>query len=325
MPGLITHLLSSHQMLNKVEPDLQNIIKEYPASFYLGSQGPDIFFYYLPGFLNKETLNLGLLLHKNKTQDYILAMLDSAKHLSEESRNIALSYTCGYLSHYGIDSRTHPYIYYKTGFKQKGRFVKSIRHSLYHRKLETSIDTLLLKNLTSDNSSDKSLWEFFDLSEKETEIISFIISRGLKSAYRRNVSREKVSSILKYVVLATKYFQTPEGRKKKLLEFMEDLTIGEDVVENLSNDQGNIDFFNLNKDFWHNPWDDQVKNHETFVELYNDGLDASIKYANEAFSYINYKTNAKHFRNVVENLSMASGKDCKEDLDWKHYNVIFKS
>ncbi len=325
MPGLITHLLCSHQLSNKVDEDLQEIIKKYPAAFYLGSQGPDIFFYYLPGFLNKETLNLGLLLHKNNTQDYIMALLDNSKHLTKEGKDIATAYVCGYLSHYGLDSKTHPYIYYKTGFKQKGRFIKSIRHSLYHRKLETSIDTLLLKNLTNTNPSDKSLWEFFDLTEREEDVISFIISRSLNYAYGRYVSKKKTAAILKYVVLATKYFQTPEGRQKKVLEFLEDLTLGEDACENISAEQGDIDYFNLNKDFWHNPWDNEVKNHHTFVELYNDGLDDGIFYANKAYMYMQDMVSSNYMKKAIKNLSMASGRDCKDELSWKHYKIIFKN
>ncbi len=325
MPGLITHLLCSHQLSNKVDNDLQEIIKKYPASFYLGSQGPDIFFYYLPGFLNKETLNLGLLLHKNNTQDYIMSLLDNAKGLSQEGKDIATAYVCGYLSHYGLDSKTHPYIYYKTGFKQKGRFIKSIRHSLYHRKLETSIDILLLKNLTSSNPSDKSLYEFFDLTEKEEDVISLIISRSLNYAYGRYVSKKKTASILKYVVLATKYFQTPEGHKKKVLEFLEDLTLGEDTCENISKEQGKVDYFNLNKDFWHNPWDNEAKNHHTFVELYNDGLDDGIYYANKAHMYMNDMVSSSYMKKAIKNLSMASGRDCTDDLSWQHYKIIFKN
>ncbi len=178
MPGLITHVLCSHQVSNKVDDEIKELIKKYPSAYYLGSQGPDIFFYYLPGFLNKETLNLGLLLHKRNTNDFLMSLLDNAKLYNDERKNVALSYIFGYLTHYGLDSKTHPYIYYKSGFRQKGNLitmVKSLRTSLYHRKLDTSIDTLLVKCLThSTRSSDKSVWQFFDLSDYEEHVVAEI-------------------------------------------------------------------------------------------------------------------------------------------------------
>ncbi len=326
MPGLITHLLCSHQMINEVNQDLREIIKNYPASYYLGSQGPDIFFYYLPGFLNPQTLNLGLLLHKHSTQEYLIALLDNSKMLSTERRKIAIAYISGYLSHYGLDSKTHPYIYYKSGFKQKGQIITSMKHSLQHRKLETTIDTLLLKNLTNKKPSDKSLWEFFDLSHEEEYLISTIISRSLNFAYGRYVSQKKTANILKHVVLVTKYFQSTEGKQKKVLEFLEDLTIGEEVCDSLSADQkdyGNIDFLNLNKDFWHTPWDNTVRNHKTFVELYNEGLSFGTLCANNAYLYQQGFISSKYLRKILQNLSMASGKDCNENLNWKHFQAIF--
>ncbi len=324
MPGLITHLLCSNQVSGIVDQELKEVIKKYPASYYLGSQGPDIFFYYLPGFFSKETLNLGLLLHKHNTQDYIIAMLDNAKKFEGEKRDIAVSYIAGYLSHYGLDSKTHPYIYYKTGFKQKGNFIKSIRHSLYHRKLETSIDTLLLKNLTNTKPSDKSLWEFFELEDSEEFVISSIISKSLNYAYGRYVSQKKTASILKYILLTSKYFQSPEGKQKKILEFLEDISIGEEVCAKLSNDQGNIDFLNLNKESWHTPWDNEIKNHDTFIELYNAGINESVHYINSAYLYMNDAVSEKYLRKNIKNLSMASGKDCNDELDWKHFKIIFK-
>lgn len=327
MPGLITHLICSHHISNEVDEDLKKIIKKYPASYYLGSQGPDIFFYYIPGFLNKETLNLGLLLHKNKTQDYIMSLMDNAKTMNEEQKEIALSYIAGYLTHYGLDAKTHPYIYYNSGFKQKGNFYKSIRHSLYHRKLETAIDTLLLSTVTHKKVvSDKSLWEFFDLTDEEEYVISSITSRALNYAYGRYVSQKKTASILKYVVLATKYFQSVEGKQKKILEFLEDLTIGEEAYKSLSSSQqskGDIDYLNLNKDFWHTPWDDEQKSQDSFIELYNLGIKYSILYVNNAYLYMNDFISDKYMRKIIKNLSMASGKDCEDDLQWQHFKVIF--
>lgn len=323
MPGLITHLLCSHHVMGQLDESLQQSIKKYPSSYYLGSQGPDIFFYYLPAFLNKETLNLGLLLHKNNTQDYILSLLDYAKKLKGENRDIALSYIMGHITHYALDSVAHPYIYYNSGFKQKGNIFKSIRHSLYHRKLETKIDTVLLNNLTEDKPSDKSLWEFFELSEKETLVISTIISRALNYTYGRYVSQKKTASILKYVLLSTKYLQTPAGRKRKVLEFLDDLTIYDEMKNSLIKDQGDIDILNLNEDFWHVPWDKELKKHSTFVELYNNGLKSSTLYANTANMYVDDKISSKYLRKTIKNLSMASGKDCEEELDWQHFSVIF--
>lgn len=326
MPGLITHLLCGHATAKQVDKELSDVIKKYPESYNLGTQGPDIFFYYLPGFLNKETLNLGLLLHKNNTQDYILSMIESTKKLEGEQKDIATAYICGYLTHYSLDASTHPYIYYKTGFRQKGDKIKAIKYSLYHRKFETAIDVLLLNHFTGKTPSEKSLWQFFNVDDTQEVVLGKIISSSLNSAYGRNISPKRTTKILKYVVLATKYLQSKEGKRKKIMEFMEDMSIGEHTYSSLIHDQvitDNIDYLNMSKDFWHNPWDNVQLKQDSFVELYNKGLENGINFANSAFSCINDKMPTFEFGKIIGNLSMASGEDCTEPLSWKHHNIIF--
>lgn len=327
MPGLITHLLCGQAVTKEVDDDLKRIIKKYPESYNLGTQGPDIFFYYLPGFLNKNTLNLGLLLHKNNTRDYILAMIDTASTLSGEEKEIAIAYISGYLTHYSLDSNTHPYIYYRTGVRKKGDKVKALKYSLYHRKFETAIDVLLLKSFSGKKPADRALWEFLNIQDKQEIVLGKVISRSLYLAYGRNISEKRVAKILKYIVVGTRLLQSKTGKRKKVMELIEDLTIGEHVYSSLIHEQvvtDNIDYLNMNKDSWHSPWDDEVKNQDNFLELYNKGMKDSVKFINATYSYLNNAIDIDDLSYILENRSMASGDDCSMPHVLKKHKVIFE-
>ena len=117
MPSAITHQLVAEEAEKLLPEGLQHIIERAPDEYFLGCQGPDLFFFYRIG--NKSEYNLGKFLHRNRPYDVfrffarLLSGEQSARFpaYSDEDRTRAFAYILGYIAHYATDSTFHPFVY----------------------------------------------------------------------------------------------------------------------------------------------------------------------------------------------------------------------
>lgn len=114
MPSSITHQLIAEEALPLLPPSARGAIGRAPDEYYLGAQGPDLFFFYRIG--NRSEYNLGKFLHRYRVYDTFVFFLnfmrdDALPQLREEDRDRALAYILGYLCHYAADSTFHPFVY----------------------------------------------------------------------------------------------------------------------------------------------------------------------------------------------------------------------
>lgn len=117
MPSAITHQLVAEEAEKLLPEGLQHIIERAPDEYFLGCQGPDLFFFYRIG--NKSEYNLGKFLHRSRPYDVfrffarLLSGEQSARFpaYSDEDRTRAFAYILGYIAHYATDSTFHPFVY----------------------------------------------------------------------------------------------------------------------------------------------------------------------------------------------------------------------
>ena len=67
MPSAITHQLVAEEAEKLLPEGLQHIIERAPDEYFLGCQGPDMFFFYRIG--SRSEYNLGKFLHRNRPYD----------------------------------------------------------------------------------------------------------------------------------------------------------------------------------------------------------------------------------------------------------------
>ena len=109
MPSSITHALIAEEAAKRLPEQLQSAIEAAPEAYFLGAQGPDLFFFAQRA--NKQEGNLGRYLHRNAVYELFTAFIEILPTLSEDDRKIATAYCLGYVTHYCADVAFHPFVY----------------------------------------------------------------------------------------------------------------------------------------------------------------------------------------------------------------------
>jgi hypothetical protein len=137
MPAITTH----YSFAKEVEVQHPTEFKE---AFYLGSQGPDPFFFYgqLPLHKRKNAKAadaMGRNLHHIDITEVYYALLDYANH--SEDKALLDAYIHGLFLHYLLDRSCHAYIFPRAGFGDDGNLGK--KYGVLHCEFETFLDILI--------------------------------------------------------------------------------------------------------------------------------------------------------------------------------------
>ncbi len=162
MPGFITHYLCAQAVLKSVSPNVSKAVARYGNLYNMGAQGPDIFFYYLPGLIKKRTKGIGVRMHQENPGAFILNISEEILNLREEDKPLIFAYTAGYLTHYALDAAAHPFVYARSNLRDDIRKRRAMRSSVEHRRLETSIDVQMLKLMSGEKPADYKLWQLIN-------------------------------------------------------------------------------------------------------------------------------------------------------------------
>ncbi len=107
MPAIYAHDRFGADVAERLDPELKEIIRKYPASYAAGLQGPDILFFYRAW--GKNSVNqYGVHLHKISALPFFEHAREAVKEHGRDSREYA--YLMGFICHYILDSECHPYV-----------------------------------------------------------------------------------------------------------------------------------------------------------------------------------------------------------------------
>ena len=222
MPGLITNYLFGERTYQSLSPNyLKDIIRKYPNAYRMGLQGPDIFFYYLSYYMRTRKNNIYNVLHKKNTGMFLDNLIEYAMILDEEESEICLAYISGFLCHYALDMHTHPYFRYRV---EQDFLEHHERQSIpfYYRRIETLMDTLLLKRLNHMEPSQLNLEALVCVSKKERRIISDCLVYALRTTYHYRISRKTLIKVLRSVRSTCIFLQTNPLLRQQLLRVIDD-------------------------------------------------------------------------------------------------------
>jgi len=310
MPGFLTHYISGQALLQVVAPDIQKIIMPCERLYNLGTQGPDIFFYYMPGHLRKRSRGLGTQMHLNDLGVFLVEMAKAAKEASPKARTVIFSYTAGFIMHYALDANAHPYVYARTFHENAPR----IKNSADHRKFETAIDVAMLKMLSSKKPAEYNQWELIAADSRQMHVASGAVSKVLYNVYNREIPANIVQRAMWHMVQLTRLLQSRNGRRKQWMELVENLTIREPLFSSLVHTQevsDEHDYLNTKKSPWHAPWEkDNEAHNDSFVERYHLAVEEGLKMITSLYEYVYKDTELSALAEMFGNRSLKTGIQC---------------
>lgn len=312
MPGFITHYTFGKAALKKLPYNyVKDSIKKNIEVYNLGLQGPDIFFYFA-GYPLISKKNIGSMLHTKNIKKFFKELARTIIHCkNDDEKEIMAAYTAGFLGHYSLDKTCHPYVYYKSGYKD----IREKNNMKYHEKhvcLESDIDNVIAKKRLKKSFSDINYRNLVKLDKEQLMAVSELLNRACNRCYKGIRFNRFISKmVIKNFGVLIGFFNDRKGRRFKIINKIERLFMGCGFVSPLINgDFYNCHFndpLNLKKNLWFNPWDDERnKKYLSFVELWNIAtgeFGEYIEILNEAIR----NNDVDIFGDYIENCSYLSG------------------
>ena len=222
MPGLITNYLFGERTYQSLSPNhLKEIIRKNPNAYRMGLQGPDIFFYYLSYYMRTRKNNIYSILHKKNTGIFFDNLIEYAMLLDTDESETCLAYISGFLCHYALDTHTHPYFRYRV----EQDFINHQEYQnipFYYRRLETLMDTLLLKRLNHMEPSQLNLEALVSLNKKERRIIADCLVYALRTTYHYRINRKTILKVIRSVRSTCIFLQSSPMLSQRLLQVIDD-------------------------------------------------------------------------------------------------------
>jgi len=333
MPGFITHSLFAEEVYSDLKDKaLKRQINKRMNLFYLGAQGPDLFFYYKvkPWKKYDGVEKLGFIMHYTKTQFFFIESLNYIKGLKYKNKDAyseLMVYIAGYICHFALDSITHPFIHYTAGIYTK-KNNSTFKYHIYHKKLESIIDVIMLM-LKEDKkaSSFKSFKMIENISKYYGTLKDFYVS-VVNKVYGIRLSSKQVKNVIGDIYNILKILYDPWNIKSWLFKLVENLYgRPEEITSSIHPRKINIqiDYLNQNHSIWTHPCDKDIRSGLSFLDLYGSALKEAERIIDISYNYINDKVPTSKIKEVIKNTSYSTGLECGTSKELKYFNSIFEN
>ncbi len=267
MPAATTHVEFARDVFNSLSPALQDGIKNMPL-YYLGSQGPDFFFFSrlmaLPGSLKY----CGDTMHEIKIAETIRYMDEYT------ARESALrSYFYGFLTHYALDSTAHPLI---CAFAAEEHAVLGTHETEAHFREEGEIDVYVL-NRKNRSAHQYGVYTDLKVTKQDAALLAKMYHELLLDIYGIDAPVERIRQTAGEVYFATRALK-PNRLKFALVEKIESLAGAPHLISGmmLENKKSLPAVLNLAHREWEVPGYGGLKDTRSFDDLYQEALEKAI-------------------------------------------------
>lgn len=313
MPDIWTHILCGNKSIAALDnEELCSEIKNRINIYKLGTQGPDIFYYYKfwKGFNTKGEKILGKLMHTNRTGEFLISCLKYLKKQHHSSNYFELLvYVLGFISHYSLDSIAHPFIYYYA-FSQSSEKVSNYLVSSYHKKLEVIIDSIYLRENSDLSNGRMHTYEAIDVGTCVPGIITDCLKSQIKQIYNFDIKNNTINNAYRDMKIGLKLLNDPNNIKMKAVKLLERMLGTPEkyscafcpIIADY-----NYDYMNYSHNEWNNPYNSQESYIESFNELFNLAVSESCKKFLASISFLNDEISEYELKYFLPNISYLSG------------------
>ena len=328
MPAIITHSFFAEDTLRNIkDPVLKNEILSRMDLFYLGAQGPDIFFYYKakPWIKYDGIEKLGNIMHENRVDTFFEESIYYLEGLKGSSRFYdLLTYLMGYLCHYALDRNTHPLIHYSAGI-DNGLIKATRKYYNHHRRLESTIDYFSLLNRGLKPVRFKS-FELVSIRKKFEPVLTDYYIFILDKVYNTTISSNQVRSAVHDISRVLKNLYDPTGLKLLLYRLLEFLMRARDEITSSMIPRklmNGMDYLNLNHRKWIHPCNESFSSNESFWDLYDKSLGEADKFMDLVSGYLKGDRFSDTLLSMTANISYSTGIECGNSKELKFFNSIY--
>lgn len=257
-------------------------------------------------------------MHDTDTQGLMTHMVDYVRHHPTPDN---YSFLFGFIAHYALDVKIHPYVYHHVGVYKKDDPTTHSWRGL-HLKFERSIDAVLFEQEQKKSARTIPLTkQYFTMSHvpsdvsalmKDTFAHQFGVTDG-NVIYQNSV--KYMYRILKYIV------QDRFGIKKQLYKLVDFFYKKHDLHMADLSFFGHIeeyDFLNQEHRTWYHPVTNKPSN-ASVKELYQEGLLFANQLLDQVDDYL--AGNDIDLKTVFTNLSLNSGVECSQSFPFQYFQI----
>ncbi len=307
MPDIMSHILMGYDVINNLPSS--NSFKQAAANhsglFNDGLQGPDPFFYLENFPWGKHSLkNIGNLMHKEKTGVFLLDLIESLGNLGN-CPEMKASCLCGLICHYCLDTICHPYIFYFSGFDYSGNNPK---YSVCHKKFETILDMLLVRQMVKEPSRFITRADFLETSE-DVHCAYEDFSKEILLLYGKSISTAMCLKSLRYMKYSLKVLHDPIGLKRPLILLSDSIFRTHGMYSATVYDYKkikSIDYANISHETWKHPVTGEAST-DSFFDLYEKAAANAVKLISAADDYLNGKFDKSELQGLFPDLDYNTG------------------
>ena len=278
MPGFRSHYFFGKVTYDELlDKDLPDCIKNHPTVYYLGEQGPDIFFYSPQAHLCYKK-NIGMAMHSSNVNKIFEGLLTARRKMTEDI-DIADAYIIGFMGHYTLDTHCHPYISWRQEkLKYAGRFSESFG---VHVLLETDIDNDNTHHFLNKKPSEFNHYDTIKVTKHERDVVAKLLKEAIDHAFPDQGQKEKhVRSAITFSRTLFHMITDKHGFKKAVGAGFDKLFFHHVFLSSviLNDDKHTYeDPCNLNHSPWVNPWDETISSDKDFYQLMDDAKEVYIQ------------------------------------------------
>ena len=233
--------------------------------YYLGSQGPDLFFFHRYMFLPNSLNKYGSMMHAQKVRETIA-------YLKNHTHSPSLhSYFIGYLTHYALDCSCHPII---NAYAKMESDLHGTNVSEAHFRIEGEIDGWILNQL-GRSVRDYNVYNMLKISDTDVRELGSLYHGLFQTVYALNIPASAIESSCYDCMRITKQLR-PGRRKHMVARAVENIARMPHLITGMMlTDKENAKPVVLNPN--HDLWFWYGESRKTFPELMDEARTFALK------------------------------------------------
>lgn len=196
MAGFLTYYLFGMESCDMLSDNyIHEVIKKNNHAFLLGLQGNNLLSFN-PHTLSKRGLSYrtaSLTLRNQEYAAFFNNMLDTLSGMADQERDVCIAYMAGYLCFFAIDQSASPYILFRV-WQDLPAKCSSSRMTCHRRKVETTIDTVLLRSRCHMEPSQLNFEALTFVSRKDLSAIAYLMRQTIQTTYKYRIAANEIST-----------------------------------------------------------------------------------------------------------------------------------